>query len=229
MSATPDSIAIPELLARIYPDLAADDSPEWLALLRQARIVETPAGASLVRAGDYCTRFLLLLDGTLRIFQLAEDGREVTLYRIHPGDTCLMSLSSLLHDQPFKANAESETASRALMFSAADFHRAMAVSEAFRTRVLTSLVNTVCEMMHTFYDTAFQTLDMRLACLLGRLFERAGSDVVHVTHQDLARELGTSREVVSRLLKKLEQQKFVRLARGRIEIGENRDLPGSTT
>jgi len=198
MSATPDSIAIPELLARIYPDLAADDSPEWLALLRQARIVETPAGASLVRAGDYCTRFLLLLDGTL-------------------------------HDQPFKANAESETASRALMFSAADFHRAMAVSEAFRTRVLTSLVNTVCEMMHTFYDTAFQTLDMRLACLLGRLFERAGSDVVHVTHQDLARELGTSREVVSRLLKKLEQQKFVRLARGRIEIGENRDLPGSTT
>ncbi|HEB67819.1 MAG TPA: cyclic nucleotide-binding domain-containing protein, partial [Gammaproteobacteria bacterium] len=90
MSATPDSIAIPELLARIYPDLAADDSPEWLALLRQARIVETPAGASLVRAGDHCTRFLLLLDGTLRIFQLAEDGREVTLYRIHPGDTCLM-------------------------------------------------------------------------------------------------------------------------------------------
>jgi len=227
MSATPESLAIPDLLSRTYPDLAADGSPEWLALLRQARVMENPAGASLVRAGDHCTRFLLLLEGTLRIYQLAEDGREVTLYRIHPGDTCLMSLSSLLHGQPFKANAESETPSRALTFSAADFHRAMAVSEAFRTRVLTSLVNTVCTMMHTFYDTAFQTLDMRLACLLGRLFERAGSDVIHITHQELARELGTSREVVSRLLKKLEQQKFVRLARGRIEVGENRGLPGS--
>ena len=211
----------------IYPDLAVDAQPQWLELLAKASKIEMPAGATLLTASDKCTDLVLLLEGSLRIYQLAEDGREITLYRINPGDICLMSLCSLIHDKPFKANAESDTQFSALTISAAEFEQAMSVSPAFRQRILSSFVNSVSEMMSTFYDAAFETLDMRLACLLGRLFERAGSDTLDLTHQELAIELGTSREVISRLLKKLEQKQCVDLSRGQIRIGENRDLPGA--
>ncbi|HHO58596.1 MAG TPA: helix-turn-helix domain-containing protein, partial [Thiotrichales bacterium] len=72
-----------------------------------------------------------------------------------------------------------------------------------------------------------EPLDMRLACLLGRLFERAGTDSLEITHQELAQELGTTREVVSRLLKKLERQECIVLQRGKILVGENRQMPGA--
>ena len=79
----------------------------------------------------------------------------------------------------------------------------------------------------SFHDTAFQPLEMRLACLLGRLFERAGSDTLDIIHQELAQELGTSRETISRLLKKLEQQECIILKRGQILMGENKQMPGT--
>ncbi len=211
----------------VFPEFASETDPAWKAILQRARIVTTPADATLVRAGDRCRQFMLLLAGTVRVYQLAEDGREVSLYRIRPGDICLMSLNSLLHDRPFKASAVTETTCQALLLGSADFHAGMQVSTGFRNRVLSSLVNSVCDMMHTFYDTAFETLDMRLACLLGRLFERAGTDTLHITHQQLALELGTSREVISRALKKLERQECIRLARGQIRIGAKRGLPGN--
>lgn len=215
-------------LFAVYPDLAEADQPPWLEILEQASVVEFPAKSTLLTAGSSCDAFLLMLDGTLRLYQIAEDGREVTLYRTNPGHICLMSLNSLIHNKPFKANAVTETSIRALMLSAEQFHQAMRVSEQFRTLVLSNLMNSVCEMIQTFYDTAFETLDMRLACLLGRLFERTGSETLNVTHQELAQDLGTSREVVSRLLKKLENNQCITLSRGQIRQGENRNLPGTT-
>lgn len=219
--------ATAQQLFAVYPELAGADQPAWLDILDQARLVEFPARSTLMTAGAPCDAFLLMLEGSLRLYQIADDGREVTLYRTNPGHICLMSLNSLIHNKPFRANAVTETDIRALMLSAEQFHRAMQVSEQFRNLVLSNLMNTVCEMVDTFYDTAFQTLDMRLACLLGRLFERAGTDTLRITHQELAQDLGTSREVVSRLLKKLEQSQCIRLSRGQIKLGENRSLPGS--
>lgn len=224
-SATADAHGL-ERFFNLYPEFTNETDPAWQAILHRARIITTPANTTLVSAGQRCAHFMLLLEGAVRVYQLAEDGREMSLYRIKPGDICLMSLNSLLHERPFKANAATETACQALLLSGADFHAAMQLSTAFRNRVLSSLVNSVCDLMHTFYDTAFETLDMRLACLLGRLFERAGADTLYITHQQLAFELGTSREVVSRTLKKLERRECIRLARGQIRIGANRTLPG---
>jgi CRP/FNR family transcriptional regulator len=213
-------------LFEIYPDLAVDARPEWLELLDNAQKVEMPADMTLLSASDMCGGLMLLLEGSVRIYQLSEDGREITLYRINPGDICMMSLTSMIQGQPFKAYAKSETPSTALMVGTDAFRQAMAVSPAFRQRILSSLVNSVGEMMDTFYDTAFQTLDMRLACLLGRLFERTGTDTLNITHNDLAQELGTSREVISRLLKKLERNECLVLSRGQIRMGEKKELPG---
>lgn len=213
------------LLCELYPELESENHPEWMAIIDRAQLAEAPAKTLLAAAGSQCTGFMLLLDGTVRIYQDADDGREMTLYRIQHGDICLMSLNSLLHNKPFKANAKSETNVRMLMINAKDFHAAMGVSESFRTIILTSLVDTVCTMVQSCYDTAFESLDIRLACLLGRLFERAGSTALSVTHQELSQELGTSREVISRLLKKLEQQECIVLKRGQILMGENKAMP----
>lgn len=215
-------------LFELYPELSREDNPEWSAILDRARLVEGPSDTVLATAGSLCTSFMLLLDGTVRVYQDSADGREMTLYRINPGDVCLMSLNSLLHNKPFRANAKSETRVIMLMIDAKDFHSAMGVSAAFRTIMLTSLVDTVCTMVHSFYDTAFEPLDMRLACLLGRLFERAGSETLSVTHQELSQELGTSREAISRLLKKLEQQECIVLKRGQILLGNNKSMPGNS-
>lgn len=214
-------------LYELYPELSGEDNPDWYAILDRAQLVEGTSNTILATAGSLCTSFMLLLDGTVRVYQDSADGREMTLYRINPGDVCLMSLNSLLHNKPFRANAKSETAVKMLMIDAKDFHAAMGVSETFRTIMLTSLVDTVCTMVHSFYDTAFEPLDMRLACLLGRLFERAGSEELSVTHQELSQELGTSREAISRLLKKLEQQECIILKRGQILLGNNKNMPGN--
>ncbi|RMG58955.1 MAG: Crp/Fnr family transcriptional regulator [Gammaproteobacteria bacterium] len=214
-----------QTLFETYPELD-EQIPEWHQLLEQATVLELPAGNMLVRQGTCCSNFMLLLEGTVRVFQISDDGREQTLYRINPGDICLMSLSSLINDKPFKANAITDSPVRALVLSTTAFHEAMAISESFRNLVMRSLVNTVCEMMHGFYDTAFEPLDMRLACLLGRMFERAGTSTITITHQQLAQELGTSREVVSRILKRLERENCLRLSRGRITVNDPDKLPG---
>lgn len=213
-----------QLISRVYPELANPKKPECVELLARAPIQRFPVGSLLVQAREMCRHFILLLEGTIRIYQMAEDGREVTLYRIHPGDICLMSLNSLLNNRPFNASAMCETEVRALVLKQTDFHRAMDISDNFRNLVLRSLTASVSELTNSFYDLAFQRLDMRLACLLGRLFERADSVTIKVTHQALAQELGTTREVISRLLKQFEQQGCITLARGRISLNSKSSL-----
>ena len=214
-------------LYELYPQLAEQQTKEWLKIIDNTLMINIPSETALASVGTTCTNFMLLLDGTVRVYQDAESGREMTLYRMAPGDVCLMSLNSLIHSRPFKANAVTETEVNALLFNEDDFHKALEVSDAFRKLIFSCLADTVCTMVQTFYDTVFEPLDMRLACLLGKLFERAGSDTLDVTHQELAQELVTSREVVSHLLKKLEQQECIILKRGKIFLGKNKKISQS--
>jgi len=216
--------SIENQLKAAFPDLDPANHPEWMEILSRASLLELPARRVLMTEGSSCNTFFLMFDGQVRVYQIAEDGREVTLYRTYPGQVCLMTVNSLIHNRPFKANAETETSITGLVLSAEDFHEAMRVFEPFRKLVLVSLMDSACDMSDMFYDTAFEALDVRLACLFGRLFERNGSDTLKITHQELAQELGTSREVVSRLLKKMEHQQHISLSRGQISVGQNKQL-----
>lgn len=212
------------LLTRLYPELATPKHKECLDILRRAEFAELPAKSVLISENNQCRNFLFLLQGTIRVFQGAEDGREITLYRINPGDICIMSLNSLLNNKPFHASACCDSDVKAMLINKDDFHRAMAVSENFRQMVLSSLTNSVNEVTHNFHDMAFRKLDVRLACLLGRLLERGNTESIQVTHQELAQELGTSREVISRLLKQFEQQGCITLSRNCITINKKSSL-----
>lgn len=124
----------------------------------------------------------------------------------------------MLKEQPFNAIAVTETPSLALVMPAADFNHVMNSSDTFRNFVLTTLTSRLCESMYLIQTTAFDNLNMRLACMLGGLFERNHSQTLEITHQDIAHELGTTREVISRILKEFERQGCINLSRGKIKL-----------
>jgi CRP/FNR family transcriptional regulator len=106
----------------------------------------------------------------------------------------------------------------------ADFNILMNSSEVFRHHVVTTLTNRLCESMCLIQTTAFDNLNMRLACMLGSLFERNKTNTLKITHQELAHELGTTREVISRILKQFERQDCIKLSRGAIDIASPEGL-----
>ena len=207
-----------------YPQLAHVDEERWSSILVSSRYLKVPANQVLLEEGDLCQGFLLLLKGGVRVFQYAEDGRELTLYRLEPGDICIKSLNSLMTKMPFGAIAKTETEVQALALSPDQFHDAMSLSEGFRSHILVKMSSRYCDMLNLVQDTVFKRLDMRLACLLGRLFEKSKGDTISITHQELAKELGTTREVVSRLLKEMERQNCIHLSRGKIQIASEDGL-----
>jgi CRP/FNR family transcriptional regulator len=208
-----------------YPFLQRIQHPVWLDILARSRAMSIPAGTTLMRTGEPCQQFTFILEGQVRVFQHGEDGREVTLYHSGTGDICVKTLSSLLHSKPFRANAVAFTDVRLISLTQDDFEAAMACSPEFRTWVMTSVTDSFCNMLETFHGTVFHRLEMRMACLLGSLFEREQTSVLRVTHQELAQELGSTREVVSRILKHLERQGCIRLSRGQIEITDSAKFP----
>lgn len=212
-------------LDRAYPPLAGIDDPHWPDMVARARPLHMPPGMDVLSPGMRSQGLIMLLEGTLRVYQMGQDGREITLYRVAPGDICVMSLTSLIHQHPFGACVQTDTEVDALVLGAADFRIALAESAAFRDWVLSALTTSFREVLDTFHDAVFDPLSLRLACLLGRLFERSETDCLQITHQQLAQELGSTREVVSRHLKDFERHGCILLSRGCIRMAPGQHLP----
>lgn len=217
---------IKDILAA-YPDLARLTDSAWRNAVQNAVHQRFRARSVLLRGAAPVSQFLLIIEGSIRVYYPADDGREITLYRVQPGDLCILSLNSLYDNRYFNIAVQACTDVYALAISETDFRAALANSDAFRNYVLSTLNGRLCDLMFLVQDTAFNNLNARLACLLGRLFERAKSSTIRVTHHELALELGTTREVVSRILKDFEQQAYIRLARGRIVLNGDGSLFGA--
>ncbi len=207
-----------------YPELGDINDAEWQSTITHARVFEAPPETTLFSDDTICNNFMLILDGTIRVYQTAEDGREKTLYRIEAGDLCILSLNSLLKNKSFNAIATTESSMKALVISPEDFKRVMNNSETFRNYIFCTLTERLCETIYIIQQTSFNHLNMRLACLLGSLFERNRGPLLKVTHQEIAHELGTTREVISRILKEFERQNCIKLSRGHIELSSARGL-----
>lgn len=205
-------------LNSIYPELAKINDPLWLETIEQARAMIVEPDTTLFSGAAACNNFMLILEGTIRIYQTASDGREITLYRVEAGDLCILSLNSLLKKKSFNAIAVTESPVKALALSSDNFKNMMNSSQMFREYVVNILTERLCETIYMVQDTAFNHLNMRLACMLGSLFERNKGNALKVTHQEIAFELGTTREVISRILKDFERQNCVTLSRGQIKL-----------
>jgi len=166
-----------------------------------------------------CAGFPLVLSGTVKVLQRYPNGREMPLYKVRPGESCLLSGSCLLGHSDYSAAGIAETDVELLVIPPSDFHAMIASDEAFRNHVFSLFGERLATLLSLVEAIAYQKLDQRLAALL-----LAKGESVHATHQALADELGSVREIVSRLLRVFEDKGWVDLARERIEIADRAAL-----
>jgi CRP/FNR family transcriptional regulator len=207
-----------------YPQLAAINDDAWSSCVDEMEYLEIPAGTSVFQVGEDCTHFFIILEGTAKVFAMDKQGHEIVLYRVWPGDLCVVTLATLLQDKKYPANGVTESDIRAARLPLDAFHRIFDRSRGFRSYVLDHLSARLHQTMRQVQEVAFDRLDIRLASLLYRRFLQQNSTWLEITHNQLAMELGTSREVTSRMLKSLERQRYLRLRRGIIKLSDEYSL-----
>ena len=174
------------------------------------------SGTVMFSAHTPCGGFPLVLSGSIKVLQRYPNGRELQLYRVKPGESCLLSGSCLLGEAEYDATGIAETDVDLLVVPAPEFHALISTDETFRRHVFSLFSERLAALMQTVEAIAYQKLDQRLAALL---VARAGErSEVQATHQALADDLGSVREIVSRLLRNFEDRGWVELGRERIRI-----------
>lgn len=212
-----DRSVIDEWLAH-FPDLSGLDDPVWHKVLDSARPVEIPAGTTVFRDGDGCQNYMFVLEGTVRVQKMSENGREIVLYRVNAGEACILTTSCLLSHQRYPAEGITETDLRAISIPVARFDEGVAGSDGFRSFVFSSYGRRIADLILLVEDVAFGRMDIRLGQYLLDAVDDEGN--VDSTHQVIAAELGTAREVVSRQLKEFERRGWLKLGRGLITISD---------
>jgi CRP/FNR family transcriptional regulator len=197
-----------------------DAHPDVLRALReQGFLARIPAGRDVFVEGQQVAAIPVLLSGVVRVYQIGETGREVTLYRFRPGESCVLTATAILTQERFPAIATVEQDAEAVMIPAATFREWVAAHEIWHRFFVALVAQRLASIMNLVDEVAFRRLDQRVAALLARRAGRANPVVV--THQEIADELGSAREAVSRVLEDLVAKGWIVAARGRIEV---RDL-----
>jgi CRP/FNR family transcriptional regulator len=184
-------------------------------LTDRSQVVRMPEGTVIFGPGKSPENMLLLLEGTVRVQQLAENGREVVLYRVTAGESCVMTTACMLAYEDYSAEGIAETDVVAAAVPRAVFDELVATSKDFRTFVFTAYSRRMTDLFHVIEDIAFRRMDIRLA---QKIAERAEEGSLRATHAQLAAELGTAREVISRQLAEFQRRGWVDLGRGTVTI-----------
>ncbi|NOT98518.1 MAG: Crp/Fnr family transcriptional regulator [Sideroxydans sp.] len=200
-------------LLQQYPMLAELPATELNELLANAMVMPLPIGTVLFDENQPCQGFPLVLSGSIRVIKAAASGRELQLYRVMPGESCILTSSCLLGHTRYQARGIVDQALELVILPASVFHTLLAKNDAFRSYVFHLFSDRLTDLMTLVSAVAFQKLDQRLAILLTNK-----PSTFHATHQALADELGSAREIVSRLLKGFADQGWVHLGREQIDI-----------
>jgi len=201
-----------------FDELASLDAEDRLFVESHARIVDLGPNQVVFAPGKKPDAFLLLLEGTVRVHQFGASGREIVLYRVSGGESCIMTTACLLSGEDYLAEGVTETAVSAVALGRADFDALIARSPVFRRFVFAKYASRVTGLMELVEDVAFERIDKRLARKLLEL--SAGAQSLDTTHQSLAVELGSAREVISRQMKQFAARGWITATRGRIEIAD---------
>ncbi len=177
-----------------------------------------PADTIIVDIGQKIEHIPLLLDGAIKVMREDENGHEMLLYHVEKGSTCTMTLQCCIGQAKSEIRAQAETDTLLMMVPSHHMEEWMSQYPAWQHFILNNYQQRFNELLHTIDSIAFHQLDQRLIELLQKKALLQNSNIILVTHQDLATELHSSRVVISRLLKKLENQKVLKLMRNSIEI-----------
>lgn len=188
-------------------------------VLEQSHRVSLPRGAFYFQEGSGCSNVAFVGSGDIRVFKVSTAGREITLYHVGTGETCLLTLNAALSRNAYPASAVAEAAVEAVLVPVESFRAWMDRHAELRQFVFGEMAHRISELMALIHEVVFRRLDRRVATYLLQAF--AGPEArqrLEVTHGAIAAELGSAREVISRVLKELEREGAVELRRGHIEL-----------
>jgi CRP/FNR family transcriptional regulator len=209
--------------ASLPPFLLADES-----LVREfqqaASFARIPAGHDVFLEGDRVDGIALLLSGVVRVYKISETGRAITLYRFGLGQSCILSANAILSQNTFPAIATVEQDAEAVIIPSDVFRDWVKRHDAWREFVFDLLSQRLSTLMAIVDEVAFHRMDARLASFLAT--RARVQNPIRITHAEIASELGSSREVISRLLEDLSARGFVKVSRGQVEVLES-DLENS--
>jgi CRP/FNR family transcriptional regulator len=181
-----------------------------------AFLTKIPAGKDVFVEGDDVDAIALLISGVVRVYKIGETGREITLYRFGYGESCILTANAILSQKSFPAIATVEKEAEAVMIPADTFREWVKRYDPWREFVFELLSNRLSTVMAIVDEVVFQRMDRRVASLL--LDRSTSTNPLRITHQEIAGELGSSREVISRILEDFAQKGMVEVARGTVEI-----------
>lgn len=201
----------------LFPVLAHLPEQDRRHLFATGQVVSLPKNQMLMQQNQQCLFIPFVMSGILRIYKLSPNGREMTLYRIGPGETCLVSIACQLKGEDFPALAQVEEKAQLFMLPTGVYHALLDQNVAWKDFLITSIYEHLTEVMQTLEAVAFDRMDYRLIrWLLEKTNDKPG--MIRYTHEAIAIELGTAREVITRLLGELKSKGVISLGRERIEI-----------
>lgn len=204
-----------ESLKEKYPFLNNLTESETETIRKYSLLQRLPEGSMVFLEGDSCGFFALILKGTVRVYKTGETGREITLYRFGAGESCILTASCILSSNSFPAAAMVEEEVDAVLIPKALLGEFVKNYEGWRKYFFDVLASRLSGVMETIEEVAFRKMDERIAEYIAK---NSKNNIIEATHQHIATELGTSREVVSRILKDFEKQKAIEINRGKITV-----------
>jgi CRP/FNR family transcriptional regulator len=214
----PESDPIDRAL-QLFPPLRDAPSDCIERLRRDTQVLQVPAGTRLFDENVRCSAFPLVIEGAIRVSKISTQGREILLYRVTPGESCVLTSGCLLGHIDYAATGIAETAVMLIAVPLPLFEQLLARHEPFRRHIFELFGTRLSELMLLVEEVAFHRLDQRLAALL-----LARAPTLRAPHQAIADELGSVREMVSRLLGSFADRGLVRLAREQIDITDTDGL-----
>ncbi len=206
-----------------FPFVKVLDDKRKKQLREQLNHVKYSPGKIIMRAGYTCENTFFLLKGSIRVYKMSEKGRQITLYRMRAGEMCLMSIACIMSDSSFPAQAQVEEETEILALPGNTFQEFLNQVPEFQEFVFTKIFSRLQDVMLTVEEIAFSNMETRIASFLISNTEK-NQEILKLTHAEIAREIGSAREVVSRTLKVFAEREIVKLSRGKIRLLDRQAL-----
>lgn len=196
-------------------DEISQDEQDFIC--QNSYVLTYPKGASIYNGND-CTGVIFVRSGCLRLYMMSEDGKDITLYRLHKGDMCMLSASCVLNSITFDVFVNAEEDSECCIISGSAFAQASNRCPSIEIFALETAVSRFSDVMWVMQQILFMSIDKRLAIFLIDEAARTGSDTLLLTHEQIAKYIGSAREVVSRMLKYFSGEGIVEVSRKGVKI-----------
>ena len=201
-----------ELFEQAFPFWDKLSQHDKDTFLRSSMLFEYKRGRTIHDGGE-CTGVILVKTGCLRLYMLSDDGKEITLYRLFPGDTCILSASCVLHTLTFDVLIDAEEDSECVVVGGCAYEGLWQRSNEVKIFTYETALSRFSDVMWVMQQILFMSMDKRLAIFLLDETSKTGSDTVKLTHEQIAKYMGSAREVVSRMLKYFTSEGLVSVSR----------------